>query len=237
MTTAERLAAVAENEQKVYAAGGAAALDGFWENLQDGGRRTDYTGAFAGWGSGMAQYFCPKYDIVPTAAFYLFYKFGAVTDLPEFLEQKGLSFDTKNTTDFRYMFSYSQIEHAGVIDTRSATACTGLFDTANRLKTIDELILRDDGSQQFSYTFAYAAAIRDIKITGTIGNDVNLRWSQDLTEASLVSVLSALSKDSTLAGGKSLTLAAKTRTVIEASAAATEQYSASLAAGWTIAFI
>lgn len=237
MTTAERLAAVAENEQKVYAAGGADTLDGLWEKLQEGGKRTDYTGAFAGWGSDTAQYFCPKYDIVPTAAFYLFYKFGAVTDLPEFLEQMGLSFDTKNATDFRYMFSYSQIEHVGVIDTRATATCTGVFDAASKLKKIDELILRDDGSQQFTYTFTYANAIEDIKITGTIGNDINIRWSQNLTEASLVSILTALSKESALASGKSLTLASKTRAVIEASAEAAEQYSASLAAGWTIAFI
>lgn len=237
MTTAERLEAVAENEQRVFAAGGADTLDGLWERLQDGGKRTDYTGAFAGWGSDTAQYFCPKYDIVPTGAFYLFYRFGAVTDLPELLEQKGLSFDTKNTTDFRYMLSYSKIEHLGVIDTRSAAVCTGMFESAVSLKTIDELILKDDGSQSFSYTFAYASALEDIKITGTIGNDVNLRWSQNLTEASLVSVLSALSKDSALAGGKTLTLGTGTRAVIEAGAEAAEQYGAALAAGWSVAFM
>ena len=61
MTLAEKLTAVAENQQAVYEAGKTNQQNEFWESFQQGGQRSDYQYAFRSW---TAECFAPRYPIV-----------------------------------------------------------------------------------------------------------------------------------------------------------------------------
>ncbi len=242
MTTAEKLTRIAENEQKIYdkgkADGASDSVGDLWEAIQKGGVRTSYSYAFGGWIINMRPFFKPKYDIRPTSAFAMFISSEAIDDLPALCEECGIVFDFSQCTNFGSAFSSCSVTHIGVFDTTSSASIISVFNACGSLHTIDRLILKTDGSQTFN-TSAFAACknLENLTISGTIGNsNLSFSASTKLTAASLTSILTALSKDSTAASGKSITFATASKAVIEANDAATEQYNSALAAGWTIAF-
>jgi hypothetical protein len=61
MSIAEKLTAIAENEQKVFDAGKKAEHDVFWDELQEYGNKRNYLYTFAYWNDKMYH---PKYPIV-----------------------------------------------------------------------------------------------------------------------------------------------------------------------------
>ena len=61
MSIAEKLTAIAENEQKVFDAGKKAEYDVFWDELQEYGNKPDYQYTFIYWNDKMYH---PKYPIV-----------------------------------------------------------------------------------------------------------------------------------------------------------------------------
>ena len=85
--------------------------------------------------------------------------------------------------------------------------------------------------------FYLCYALENITITGTIQNTgFDLHWSTKLTIESLTSILTALSKNSSVAAGKSITFPTAAQAKIQANTTAKGQYDAAIAAGWTIAF-
>lgn len=221
-----------------YNAGQKNAYDAFWDAYQQNGNRTDYEYAFAGLGW-TSESFKPKYPIAPTAMNQMFNSFKAVTDLTN---PAGVSFDfTKITGGANYAFTSSAITKLPKISCKKNSLGAGyLFYIARSLTTVTELELPDTAmtsSQATTQTFAFCTALKNIKITGVIANTgFDLHWSTRLTIESLISILSALSKDSGIAAGKSITLPTAAQAKINADTTAKAQYDSAIAAGWTIAF-
>ena len=90
---------------------------------------------------------------------------------------------------------------------------------------------------EYSSTFTNCTELANIELEGTIGqNGFNVQWSKKLTKASLLSILTALSNDSSIATGKSITFSTVHKDIIEGDAECLEQYNLAISAGWTIAY-
>lgn len=209
--------AQAEYENGV-AAGEQGEWSRFWDALQGNGNRRNYNYAFYG-SNWKDENFRPKYDIVPTECERILYK-AAVTDLAKILETCGVTLDTSQSTKFHYAFNGSQITHLPTISTVKASKLSYTFYDMQSLTTIDTLILKDDGSQTFEYTF-WCNDLVDLTIAGTIGNDFSVTNCHRLSKASITSIVNALSSTAT---GKKLTLK-KT--------AVTSAFGSTTAAEWT----
>lgn len=237
MTIAEKLTKIAQNEQLVYTAGQANGLTGFWEAFQSGGNRTNYDRGFAGWTADMTAFLKPKYDMHPTNAYMMFGANKAVGDLVTLFGNCGITLDFSNCTSLTYLLHGSSVTHIGVVNTCGASGLSSMLASANALVTVDKVILKADGSQTFDSSSFSATNLENIAFEGMIGNNVWFRSCSKLTVASLLSILTALTKDSAKASGKTVTLATAHKAKIEADAACTAQLNAAIAAGWTVTYV
>lgn len=203
MSIAEKLTAIAENEQKVYEAGKKAEWDAFWEKFQKGGTRTQYPNAFA-YCVVDDEFFNPKYKIMPTDAYYMFFQTNGITDLKS--KQHMLDFSQCEDLRFAFFGMGDTLQKVGVIDARAGTHdiydLQGLFNWDLALEEVEKIILKNDGSQGFFDTFNYCTALREIRFEGVIGQDINFQHCP-LSKESIESVINALSSS---ASGKTLTL-------------------------------
>ena len=197
MTVAEKLTAIAENEQKVFAAGRKAEYDAFWDVIQENGRLDhDYRNAFGPcW---TKDNFYPKYNIegpnAGNATFRFFSAQRGELDLGQRLEECGVVFDTSRSTVLENVFYGADISRVPAISAVSANQY-GLMNSFaySRIRTIDKLILRDDGTTYFSGTFRDCSFLTNIVIEGKIGkNGFDVNQSPNLTHDSLMSILNAL---------------------------------------------
>ncbi len=212
MTPAEKLQKIAENVPKVYEKGVSegfaegeisgieqgkqAEYDAFWDAYQENGERTDYTYGFSSWRTGC---FYPKYDInIVGSAYNAFYGWkGGKIDLAARLEECGVRLDTSRATSFQYAFYCSGTEaitRVPKIDTTGADKLDSTFCSSPTLITIDELVLREDGSQTFSTLFDWSQNLTNLKVSGTIGTSgFKLDTNAKLSKESIISVVNALS--------------------------------------------
>lgn len=191
MIIAEKLVTVAENEQRVYEAGQKSEWSAFWDTYQENGARTTYSYCFSGYGWNKNT-FKPKYDIRPKMASYMF-AMNAISDLKRFLNECGVELDFSKCTDFPYAFQQSEITNIGVVDTTSASSLEYAFYRASKLKNIDKLILKSDGSQKFNnnYSFGQCSKLENMIVEGCIGMSFNVQASP-LNVASIKSIIAAL---------------------------------------------
>lgn len=169
-----------------------AAWDTFWDEFQTKGARISYDSGFYGPGWTDVN-FVPKYDIQPLDISYMFAE-SQITDLAGILQRQGVLLDTSKASSFGYAFFRSTITHVPRIDTRGASAPSALgsiFYLATKLETIDELVLKEDGSQTFSNAFTSCSALKNLRITGCIGQNITFT-GVPLSHDSLLSVLNAL---------------------------------------------
>ena len=250
MTTAEKLQKSAEYMERLDAKNkelekrlnggkvvGGSYQDKFWDAWQDYGNRTDYRYSFAGKFGYIYDYIKLNYDIHPQNASRMFESSNLTEDVVIFFEKQGVILDFSNTSDFTWAFSNSAITHIGVIDTRSANDIGYIIGNANYLITVDKVILKNDGTQKTNSHSFSCKNIQNITFEGVIGQNIWFSACTKLTTASLLSILTALSKDSTLATGKTITLATAHKAKIESDAACTAQINAAIAAGWTVAYV
>ena len=184
MSIADKLTIIAENEQKVYDAGKKSQYDKFWDTYQDNGNRTDYAYAFKmPWSE---EHWIPKYDIKPTTAVNIFVGVQVV-DLVEHQAKHNFVIDFSMCTNLQQMGSGNRsIERFGVVDTRSASSLVAPLNSIWSLKKVDEFILKEDGSQTFSYPpFGGCNKLTDLTIKGKIGNTVSFADNKALTDESL----------------------------------------------------
>lgn len=90
------------------------------------------------------------------------------------------------------MFYYAWINEVGIIDTRAASSINSIFNCANRLITVEKLILKEDGSQTLNSAFTKATQLKNIVIEGVIGNSINVSPCP-LSKDSIISIINALS--------------------------------------------
>ena len=224
MSIAEKLQTIAENEQKVYdagfekgksqggnteetynngfEAGKKSEYDAFWDSLQDNGNRIHYGKAFVSW---KKDIFKPKYDFNNVADASYMFEGAKIGDLKAILSSRGLKFNTSNCINFSYMFLSSDVTNIPYLDCSQTSALSGMFQNCMWLTTIDELKLKEDGSQTFGNTFLNCNSLANIKISGCIGNNFSIiNWVLSLE--SITSIINALS-DTT--SGKTLSLSKK----------------------------
>lgn len=231
MSISEKLMTIAENEQLVANAnaeleealysvseGGKSYYDKFWDIFQSNGQLTSYNYAFA-YGKFNDETFRPKYDIRPTSAERMFAynnnvgvgtnSLYCITDLSGCLAKAGVVLDTSQCENLNNAFYMGR--GFTRIPTISFEGCNGIigatFYGCYNLHTIDKVILKSDGTNEFSLDswnlpFGQCIGLRNITIEGVIGNSISF-WQSPLSKESIESIFDALS---TTSSGKTLTL-------------------------------
>ena len=87
-------------------------------------------------------------------------------------------------------FSYAWFNRVPLVDATNVTTLTQTFRGSKTLVTIDELKVKE--TNKFNTTFEGCSALKNITITGTIGNTISFSDSNKLTEASVLSIFNAL---------------------------------------------
>ena len=205
MSMAEKLTAIAENQQRVYDAGYAKGkaeggesgggddgyYDTFWDVFQNYGERVNYAYAF-GYNRFSDENYNPKYPILTksgsTPSRYMFAQSASITDTKVPIYANG--------SDVNYAFQ----------------GCTGLV-------TIRELHVNE--SQTFTSTFAGCNALKNITFVGVIGKSIGFPNSP-LTPESMKNVISCLKDYSGTsdADTQTLTFTSTCWTALEADSAA-----------------
>lgn len=110
---------------------------------------------------------------------------------------------TKMTSNFPN-FNESLVQHIPEIDTRSTSGLTMLFYRCTKLVSIDNIILKDDGSQTLSNLFQSCSSLEEVRFSGVIGkNGLNFVQSSKLSHNSLMSIINALQDKSEDTSGTS----------------------------------
>ena len=180
------------------------ALDEFWEHMQNGGNKTDYTACFGAWTDD--ENFKPRYDLVPSQARYMF-AHSKITDLAALLQSQGVVLDFSGNSEnnaLAYLFWESKITKAPIIDLSEQGNNNYNFYNATYLQSIEKIILSPTGNNyNFTTTFEGCTSLVDVTFENFFKqSSVNLRWCP-LSRASIESVVAALGDTAT---GKTLTL-------------------------------
>lgn len=191
---------LADKVNEVYERGKQDEYDRFWDVFQENGNRTYYYNAFYGWDDENTR---PKYDIRPTNAYAMF-NTSKVFDLVAIAEQCGIVFDFSNNTNFSNTFGHSSnLTRIGEVDTRSASTLLQTFYNSQKVKSIEKVILKDDGSQTFTTPFRWNYALEEIRFEGAIGATISFADATKLSKASIQSIIFCLLDT---ASGMTLTL-------------------------------
>ena len=196
MSIAEKLTAIAENEQKVFDAGKKAEWDAFWDAAQKNGSNHNFAYAFAGtmWKD---ETFKPKYNIVATGAAYNMFYFCEIVDLTDALNRCGVILDVSQATTVSSMFAYcSKLKRVPELDVRGVTAATGfdgMFNQCTTLQTVEKMILPSDRKISFTNAFTGCHSLTDLTIEGVINASVMALGNCPLSKASMISVMNAIS--------------------------------------------
>ena len=132
-------------------------------------------------------------------------------------------------TSFSEFVAYSKVSRLPEMITYGAAGFARAFASTS-LVTIDKLVLKEDGSQSFSYTFDGNKNLTNITIEGKVGQNISFDGSPLLSYESLMSIINALKDYSGTTTTRTLTLHATAKARLSESdiAIATQK-------GWTIA--
>ena len=219
MNIAEKLQAIAENEQKVYAAGessgyakgntegkteGAKAeYDAFWDSFQAGGKRENYTRAFSGTGWTFAVLSRIKYPVTFRAEAstyeklcvdmfsYLNWGGGAPIDMTSILNK----FDFTNIKNASYLFSNAYVKNV-TVKLPNATSINHIFnasDTGGRHADNINIYITEKCTA-LTNAFNYMTNLKNINfIAGSvISKSISFAQSPLLTTVSVDSIIRAL---------------------------------------------
>lgn len=207
--------------------------DRFWDSAQStsiqaymyaGGAWNDYT-------------FNPKNDIVSTGGTMvgMFAQTGIV-DLKGVLETLDRVLDTSKSNNVSNFLYYAQkTKYAPKLDFSSATTANACFYACLDLISIDEVV----SSEKTTWTnsFYRCEKLKHIIFSGAIGTNIDFSYSPLLTVESLLSILTSLSKDASIAKGKTATFSTESQSIIENNPACAEQLSLAVGAGWSVGYV
>lgn len=191
MSIAEKLTAVAENQQRVFDAGKTKEWSDFWDSYQQNGNRTDYQMAFRKWDKNCIR---PKYDIRPTGDTSQIFAYITIDcDFDKYLEELGISLDLSGATTCTHLFYSSQyITGVGVTDLSNVGNLTLAFADCYKLVYITELKLSTKNTN-YTNTFNRCYELKSLNITGTVGvSGLNVSSCTKLTHDSLMTIINAL---------------------------------------------
>lgn len=231
MSIADKLRLIANNVQKVFDSGKKAENKEFWDNALYSSSGT-YKFAGSCWTD---ETFRPPKDITLYGNCNGCFYSSFITNFIKILDDLNITLTFNNPTSASTMFAYAKVTHFPAIDLSTCSSCNGLFNSCTELTYVDSLKLPKLAS--ITQAFQNCKALTDITINGEIvSNGLNFQWSTLLTTKSLSSILKALSKDSSLAIGKSITFATAHQATIESDVECIEYATAAKNAGWTISY-
>ena len=230
MSIAEKLTAIAENQQKVYEAGKKTEYDAFWDVVWR--NRSNFNSAFCGYGWTDKTFKPPENTTKkPSSSDSMFYR-CQITDLEGLLAERNVVIDTSNSAYIDNFYAQSSVTHVPELSAKKAYSCSGIFNSCTNLVSVRKLICKEDGSLSFWNAFAGCANLEYIRFEGKIGKDPALSSCQKLSHDSLMSVLGALMDYSADTSGTSWVCTLGTtnlgKLTDEEKAIATEK-------GWTLA--
>ena len=213
MTIADKIARAKDDIDAVFEAGNTqgievgkkAEYDRFWDSYQKKGEvySAQYMYAQTGWND---ETFKPKYSQKYINGAGNMFNSSGITDLKGILESRGLIFDFKNCTNFLNFLGYSKLTRVPLISTVKAANLNSFAYSAQNLISIDEIILKNDGSQTFTDAFRSCKALEEIRFSGKIGKSIDFQWSTKLSKASILSIFNALYDNGSNAQTLTLTL-------------------------------
>ena len=196
------LRAIYNNIPLVYAAGGNAWKQDFWNNYQNKGLRTDYQEAFSGTGW-TSDYFQPTYPLHPTqSAQNMFARSALAIDLSTRLQTLGIEFSTEDATDVSGVFYNTQFTRVPkvVLGGSLLASVWHLYSDSSNLVTIDEIEITQDFVDSgvvalWSQCFENCNSLKNLKFSGAgyIDKNIDLHWSTQLTKTSINNVVAHLS--------------------------------------------
>ena len=234
MSIAEKFEVIAD---EVYEKGKKDEYDKFWDEIQNYGNRAEYMYAFSRWGS---EYIRPKHKVVPTDANSGNQPFSYCRALKK-VESKYFDFSqkVKGTHDQGgWYYTFASCENLEEIEDLNMPPDYRYHTTYANCKKLHTIaIVRTDTDTKYTNTFNYCYELKNLTIEGTIGQSgFSVKDCKKLSVASLLSILTALSKEQSIASGKSVTFSTVHQSVIEGDADCLEQLNLAVAAGWTIAY-
>lgn len=186
----------AEGKDVGIAEGVKTEYDRFWDMFQRNGNRRDYASAFGG-GGWASAIFKPKYDIICNGdCRRMFSDNGNPIDLIVQLQEQAVTLDTSGATNLQEMFRYNGFTRIPEINTVGCSSLPNLLYYPMRLWYIENIVLRDDGSQTIDTMTSGASALTHLRISGTIGNNANFS-DNPLDAESMKSVITHLSDAAT----------------------------------------
>ena len=225
----------------VYTQGEKEKLEAFWDSvfMPNGAAQINYDYAFSGyiwthlWGTIPKEYVITPKSKSGVGFRGAFLYSSIINPFKTSVYPNGkVTLDTSHVTHFTNSFSSSWARSIPIIDATSDTS--GLyrcFSGAINVKSIDKIILRDDGTNTFVNTFQYCNSLEDITIQGVIGQKgFNVSSCTKLTHDSLLSIINALKDYSGTTTAQTVTLGATNLAKLTDAekATATEK-------GWTLA--
>ena len=223
---------MASGVNEVYESGKTAQNNEWWDAYlaqMRAGRPNNYLFAGSGWNGNT---FYPNQDIIVTEnAQGLFNRFSwnsnvPIIDLAQRLEECGVILDFSQAAGISSIFEHCWVTRLPLLNFNSTkfVALSSIFANAKYLQTIDEFIIRNDGSNTFSKSFDGCTALKNITITGVIGRNISFS-NCPLTVKSMKSIIfclknyAGITDDSgnSLEHSQTLTLKASCVTELEAS--------------------
>lgn len=216
MDIAERTLQLKSDFDAVYESGKKTRDKEWWDTYlapMKAGNPSNYAFAGPSWNG---DTFYPTQDIVPLQnAANMFNRFSwnasgvSRIDLAKRLEECGVVLDISNVSTVQGMFTYAYVTRVPVLNCNSAqySSLTDLFSNAKYLVSVDEIIIRNDGTNTFSSAFTGCTALKNVKFTGVIGRSISFS-DCPLSVESLKSIITCL-KDYTGGSEYSYTLTLK----------------------------
>lgn len=226
-------AQMAAGVNEVYEKGVDDEYNRFWDIYQANGERNNYNYAFYNsWWTD--ESFKPKYDIKSTYGEMIFYG-SSITDLVKSLKDHQVTLDLSKAKSMYRTFMNTDTITLPELDFSNADSLSNTF-RASKVVTIPKMIITNKCTS-FKNPFQTCTALQTLIIEGEIaGSGLDFSDCTKLTTVSLLSILTALSKDSSLATGNSITFSTKHKTTIEADTECAAQLQLAKNAGWTIAY-
>lgn len=206
-TTATLVQGISNKIPRAYAAGveeGKAVgrkeeRDAFWDDVQNYGKRTDYSDAFSCWGN---EYIRPKHKVVPTYPSSFSGTFESCENLKK-IEAEYFDFSQKpigSSSNYNHGYYYtfngcSQLQEIEDIGLIPLFHYYRTFSYCYRLKKIAKVGANEDTT--FTNAFLKCEDLQDITFDGIIGKDISFADSPLLTRASIESIMEHLSDTAT----------------------------------------
>lgn len=183
---------MSEAVEPVFEAGKKSEYDAFWDEFQNYGNRRKYNNAFGGefWNN---ITFNPKYNIIVGSDTYdadNLFSTAKIDNMEKVFNDNKIILDTSNAVRLHGVFDGIQTIAIPIIDFKNCESSLKTFYNTTLLKLT---VINIKKSCTFDRTFNYNLKLKDLYITGEIGNSITFTGCYSLTKDSIQNIVNALS--------------------------------------------